>query len=69
MNALKCDRCGKLYESYFLTTDLTNVGKDYRHYRIEVQRIPDNYSHYLDLCKDCEKELIKWVEGYERKDL
>lgn len=62
MVAGKCDRCGKLYELYYLLEDLTGSLKNYRYYRIEKQTIPDNYSKYLDLCPDCQEALKKWVE-------
>ena len=66
MTALKCDRCGKLYESYYLTNDLTMVDNDYKHYVIDVQKIPDHFSFHLDLCKDCYKDLVKFVEDYNK---
>lgn len=62
MTALKCDRCGKLYEAYCLTLE-EYAKSPYKFYRIEKQMIPDNYSHYLDLCLDCQKELGEWIEN------
>lgn len=71
MQALKCDRCGKLYESYYLTDDLTKVDNDYKHYVIDVQKMPNHFSFYsfhLDLCKDCYKDLVEFIEDFSTQE-
>lgn len=64
MTALKCNRCGKLYEAYYPTEEITK--SPFRFYRIEKQMIPDNYSHYLDLCldlcPDCQRKRQRCTE-------
>ena len=55
--ALKCDRCGALYEYDFqLYLRSYYVGKECHPY--EDKR--------LDLCPNCQTELEKWIE--ERKE-
>lgn len=65
MTALKCDRCGKLYESRHLTEECAGTNP-FRFYRIEKQMIPDIYSHYLDLCPGCQKELRERIENGDK---
>ena len=53
MQAKKCDRCGKLYET----------PKKPREYRLQGSSATK--SHYcinMDLCDKCAEELKKWVE-------
>lgn len=68
MTALECDRCGKLYKPYEFT-DLALSQNSFRFYKVTKEMIPDNYSHYLDLCPDCQKKLREWLEnGKEKTD-
>lgn len=60
MQAKKCDRCGKLYET----------PKTPRQYRL--QGTSPTKSHYginLDLCDSCHTELKKWFELPLLKDV
>lgn len=83
MNAKKCDRCGKLYEAVWgLELHVPNtphvrcdsVFDDMLsncrvpHYSIFKEEIPDAYSHKLDLCEDCQKSLINWIENGKGKE-
>ena len=47
-NAKKCDRCGKFYEKTFR----------------QIYVVKDNgcCNTKIDLCDECQKELIDWVE-------
>ena len=56
MTALKCDRCGKVYEQGFVP-DIT-VHK-YIHPYGEVT---------YDLCDDCMKKLENWLKKKEEQD-
>ena len=57
--ALKCDRCGTLYEYNFqLYLNPYFVGKDCHSY--EDKRL-------LDLCPNCQKMLVEWFKDGERK--
>ena len=49
MRAFKCDRCGKLFEDYYgrKTSSFYNISMG---------------TGYLDLCKDCNDELQKWIK-------
>ena len=64
MNAYKCDRCGKLFEKppveYLLENNSIYVKGLYT---IKVEKIPDVYSHSIDLCFECYKKLLDFLEG------
>jgi len=52
--AYKCDRCGKLYEKYLTPRRYIEITHDLHPYGI----------HTLDLCDECQAELLKWLEPY-----
>lgn len=54
MRALKCDRCGKLYESILYTQDIT----------VERDRHPYG-TNRIDLCMDCYRQLEEWLSCKE----
>lgn len=56
-SALKCDRCGKLYESYG-GVQLCESGAYYR--AISLNGSWSNQG--FDLCEDCMKSLISWIK-------
>ena len=59
-NAMKCDRCGKLYESYNTKKDNKNIN-GFIQVNLDVDR--KYYSHGVtDLCPDCMKEFQNWME-------
>lgn len=59
-NAMKCDRCGKLYESYNTKKDSKNIN-GFIPVNLDVDR--KHYSHgVMDLCPDCMKEFQNWME-------
>ena len=57
--ARKCDRCGKLYESYKTKYDGTNVNG------ITMVNIDDDRYYFkhklMDLCPECMKEFQDWL--------
>ena len=57
--ALKCDRCGTLYEY------------DYQLYLCSYYVCKDCHPSgdlKLDLCPNCQQKLIEWVDDGERKE-
>lgn len=48
MRAYKCDRCGRYYE------------RDYKPNVTVVHRTYGAPDEYIDLCRECSIELIKW---------
>ena len=61
--AYKCDRCGKLYdkppvEHAFDDKDVFLKG----FYTINLETIPDAFSHSIELCWDCYKKLCDFLE-------
>ena len=64
MQALKCDRCGKFYEKYAPMNCSGDIEK-VLYYSIRRETIPDVYSRRLDLCEDCQRQLIIWIDGYD----
>lgn len=61
MNAKKCDRCGKYYDSYGINNDpnntnaimFVNADKDGRYFSHEV----------IDLCPECKNEVKEFVDN------
>lgn len=56
--ARKCDRCGKLYESY-------NVGSSKEKFNAMILICLDDENKYwgrpaVDVCPDCNKEFTDW---------
>lgn len=60
MTAKQCDRCRKFY-SYEQTQEFFEQN-GYKYYKVRKEVAPDNYSHEIDLCPDCERELEKWMK-------
>ena len=55
----KCDRCGKAWQSFDSSKDKGNQYMGYKNkYLINMSN-----GHSIDLCKDCENEFTKWLEG------
>lgn len=62
-NAMKCDRCGKLYESYNTKKDNKNIN-GFIPVNLDVDR--KYYSHGVtDLCPDCMKEFQNWLKDVQ----
>lgn len=67
MNAKKCDRCGKYYDHYngnliFPTNGRAN---GFALYNEDSNRIVGTQRFY-DLCQECMKKLIDFIENNER---
>ncbi len=62
MKAIKCDRCGKFYE----TNSWYDDGKE-GNYKVDIYekclRGSRLYEHNLDLCDDCQKALREFMKG------
>lgn len=58
MLAKKCDRCGKLYESYDMidNSELNGV------YIISKFCVIESIIKDIDLCRECMNSFIKWYE-------
>lgn len=57
---MKCDRCGRLYESYNTKNDSENIN-GFIPINLDVRR--KYFSHdTIDLCPDCMKELQNWMK-------
>lgn len=63
--AYKCDRCGKLFESYDRNL---NPIKDHREdYILDVKRrglYSNAHDKYFDLCPKCYEKLANLIQGY-----
>lgn len=59
-NALKCDRCGKLYEAY-VGVQLVERGNSYHSFTISGHGRIKSY----DLCEECMSSLIDWIKEKE----
>lgn len=58
--ARKCDRCGKLYESYNIKNDSENINGLIT---VNVDDDRKYYSHgVLDLCPECSGSFMKWFK-------
>ena len=65
-NAMKCDRCGKLYESYNTKKDNKNIN-GFIPVNLDVDR--KYYSHGVtDLCPDCMKEFQNWMKEVKQME-
>ncbi len=58
MRALKCDRCGALYEEPYAIPDI-RIHKYKHHYGEER----------LDLCDNCQKKLEDWLVSPSKKEV
>lgn len=64
MRANKCDRCGALYEDKF--EDYTKENLEL--YRYNITKCCHPYEDTtLDLCKQCRKNLFKWLKNGGRE--
>ena len=54
MEAYKCDRCGKLYEKEWTSRRYIEITHDLHPYGAQI----------LQLCNDCQKELLTWLAPY-----
>ena len=60
MLAKKCDRCGKLYESYDMVDNSEMNGV----YIVSKNKfgVRESISKDIDLCQECMDSFIKWYE-------
>ena len=59
--AKKCDRCGKLYESYNTTNDSKNINGIMT---LNLDDLRKYYSHKpLDLCPECKDAFEEWMKN------
>lgn len=60
MRATKCDRCGYVFT---LPEVMNNISYKDEYWRLSIHR--DNHPYpeeTLDLCPDCQKELLTWLK-------
>ena len=62
-SALKCDRCGKLYEEY-AGQKVVEGGFSYNGLSLENRIM----SRHYDLCPDCMSDFIKFINAYLIKE-
>ena len=62
-NALKCDRCGKLYETY-VGIRLVENGNSYYCFLLAGNGKHKTY----DLCKECMSSLIDWIKEAQNEE-
>lgn len=63
MRAMKCDRCGKLYEFYMGSIEFKN--NEISNGIILVDRVPDgkwSRRKDIDFCFECMQELVSWLK-------
>lgn len=62
-SALKCDRCGRLYEHY-QGVEIVEGGNKYHAITLE-----NRYDHkWYDLCPECMGKLIEFIRGDLNKE-
>lgn len=73
MDAKKCDRCGKLYESYSLS--IRHVIDNDSQYRVNGFKTGSNgyMNGFKDLCPECMRSFTEWfnapkVQGKEQDE-
>lgn len=62
-NALKCDRCGKLYEHY---SGIQLVENGNRYYCFLIAGNGKNKTY--DLCEECMSSLIDWIKEAQNEE-
>ena len=62
--ALKCDRCGKLYEIYDGIA-INEGGNKYN--EMSLQRPWNPISREYDLCPECMKSLFEWLKEADKE--
>ena len=62
-NALKCDRCGKLYEKY-VGIQLVENGNSFHGFSISGYGRANTY----DLCEECMSSLIDWIKEKKNEE-
>ncbi|GAA6380855.1 hypothetical protein I2800192A2_29640 [Anaerostipes hadrus] len=70
MIARRCDICGEFFEPYLASNAISREKDSY--YRIEVKKSTfingtARTRQKYDVCMECEKKFINWVEGEKRK--
>lgn len=61
MNAKKCDRCGKYYDSYGTNDDLKNTNAVMF---VNANKNGQYFSHgVIDLCPECMNEVKEFVKA------
>lgn len=60
--AIKCDRCGELYEKEIKHFPYPKIKVFDEQYQLENQRAYLEVET-LDLCVECQKSFIRWLKG------
>lgn len=59
---MRCERCGKRTYNYnFINTSYPLVS-------LFITRGLGHINTHVELCKDCERELINWLDSFEKKE-
>lgn len=67
MIAHKCDRCGKLYESYNMDENYLEINAMYTLNR-DMHKGGRHEHGPFDLCPDCSKELVDWLYKFTKEE-
>lgn len=72
MIARKCDICGTFFMPYLVSNPNILSREKNAYYRIEVKKStftngPARTRQGYDVCMECEKKFINWVEDEKRK--
>lgn len=67
MIAHKCDRCGKLYESYNMDENYLEINAIYTLNRDRHKGRRHEHGPF-DLCPDCSKELVDWLYKFTKEE-
>lgn len=72
MIARKCDICGTFFMQYLVSNPNILSREKNAYYRIEVKKStftsgPARTRQGYDVCMECEKKFINWVEDEKRK--
>lgn len=69
MRAMKCDRCGKLYEYYYGDETFKKTEKANAIYFIDKNLDKGYYSRKTyDLCPDCMRKFEDFLKGKSHKE-
>lgn len=64
MSAIKqCDRCKEAYDPYYDSYNISNYDDETWRYSVSKDCYPYPEKHKIDLCSECRKKLVRWLNN------